>query len=183
MKDIYTEALIFANEAHKNQNRKGTKIPYIIHPMNVGMKLINENATDESVIAGFLHDIYEDTTFDYEYVKNKFGQKVADIVKDCSEPNRGDSWEERKQHTIEDIQSLSFESKLVALSDKTDNLTSIYLDLLSDGEDLWNRFKRGESCQRWYYRELFNAFGKDELIVETKLYRVFKSVMIAIWGF
>ena len=54
-------AIIFASIKHQNQKRKGTNLPYIVHPMEV-MQILTENGCSENVIvAGILHDTLEDT--------------------------------------------------------------------------------------------------------------------------
>ena len=53
------DAIIFATLKHQNQKRKGTEIPYIVHPMEV-MQILTENGCSENVIvAGILHDTLE----------------------------------------------------------------------------------------------------------------------------
>ena len=54
------EAIEFAAVKHRGQVRKGTDIPYIVHPMEV-MYILTQNDCDETtVIAGLLHDTIED---------------------------------------------------------------------------------------------------------------------------
>ena len=53
-------AIEFATKAHKGQYRKGTKRPYIVHPMEVG-EIVSSMTTDEEIIsAAILHDTIED---------------------------------------------------------------------------------------------------------------------------
>ena len=53
------EAIEFAAVKHKNQVRKGTDTPYIVHPMEV-MYILAQNGCDETVVAaGLLHDTLE----------------------------------------------------------------------------------------------------------------------------
>ena len=53
-------ALKIAAKAHQGQNRKGTDVPYIFHPVAVGM-IISQYTNDEAtIVAGILHDILED---------------------------------------------------------------------------------------------------------------------------
>ena len=59
MSDNIFKAIEFAQLAHKGQYRKGTKLPYIIHPLGVMEILLRENASEEVVIAGILHDTLE----------------------------------------------------------------------------------------------------------------------------
>jgi len=58
---MISQAIEFAAGAHRGQYRKGSKIPYNIHPLNVGKILIEHGCFDEVVIAGILHDTVEDT--------------------------------------------------------------------------------------------------------------------------
>ena len=100
MKNIL-KAAEFAVRAHMKQVRKGTDIPYVVHPLGVGRILSENKCPDECIIAGILHDTLEDTDITYEDLKEEFGVEVADIVKGASEPDKSDTWENRKKHTIE----------------------------------------------------------------------------------
>ncbi len=53
------KAIEFAAQAHAGHFRKGTKIPYIIHPLAVAKILIENEYSEEIVIAGILHDTIE----------------------------------------------------------------------------------------------------------------------------
>jgi (p)ppGpp synthase/HD superfamily hydrolase len=55
------KAIEFAAKAHAGQYRKGTKIPYICHPMNVCQILASLKCSPEVMAAGILHDVLEDT--------------------------------------------------------------------------------------------------------------------------
>jgi (p)ppGpp synthase/HD superfamily hydrolase len=54
------DAIEFATRAHEGQFRKGTRIPFIIHPLSVAKLLIEREFSEEVVIAGLLHDTLED---------------------------------------------------------------------------------------------------------------------------
>lgn len=74
------EAIIFATLKHQNQKRKGTEIPYIVHPMEVMQLLSAEGLPEEIIIAGILHDTLEDTDTKPEEIEQKFGKAILDIV-------------------------------------------------------------------------------------------------------
>ena len=68
-----------AKEAHKNQTRKSGE-PYIIHPLNVAIILADLELDKETIVAGILHDVVEDTALTEENLKKEFGDDVALLV-------------------------------------------------------------------------------------------------------
>ncbi len=79
------EAIEFAAVKHRNQKRKGTDIPYIVHPMEVYGILAASGCDEETLIGGILHDTLEYTDTDIEELINLFGQTVAQLVVSESE--------------------------------------------------------------------------------------------------
>ena len=68
-----------AKEAHKEQKRKSGE-PYIIHPLNVAYILADLELDKETIIAGILHDVVEDTVMTDEDLRREFGEDVALLV-------------------------------------------------------------------------------------------------------
>jgi len=68
-----------ASKAHENQVRKSGE-PYIIHPICVGIILADLELDKESIVAGLLHDVVEDTPITIEDVAREFGDEVALLV-------------------------------------------------------------------------------------------------------
>ncbi len=68
-----------AAEAHKDQKRKSGE-PYIIHPLNVAIVLADLELDKETIVAGILHDVVEDTIMKEEDLKREFGDDVALLV-------------------------------------------------------------------------------------------------------
>lgn len=159
--DIIEKALQIASQAHNGQFRKGMKIPYITHPVAVGLILMKAGYSDELVAAGILHDTVEDTDVTIEEIEREFGPKVAEIVAGCSEPDKSLSWEKRKEHTIEFLKMASSDIRAVACADKLHNIRSIIHDYEQNGEAVWSRFKRGKEQQGWYYTNIVESLGKQ----------------------
>ena len=96
------------------------------------------------VVAGILHDTVEDTSLTLDYIREKFGSGVAQIVQGCSEPDKSLPWEQRKQHTVEFLKTASLEVRAVTCADKLHNLLTIIADYELVGDNVWDRFSRGE---------------------------------------
>ena len=68
-----------ARDFHKDQKRKSGE-PYIIHPLHVAIILAKLELDKESIIAGILHDVVEDTVMTLDELKDIFGEEVALLV-------------------------------------------------------------------------------------------------------
>ncbi len=160
MDDILFEAIEFAVHAHRGHFRKGTRIPYIFHPLNVGRRLLELGCSSVVVVAGILHDTLEDTPTTFEDIRTRFGEDVANLVSFVSEPDKSDTWENRKKHTLMSLESASEEVLLIAVADKLDNIQSIQRALEWEGDAVWSRFNRPKEAQAWYYYNLVDVFQR-----------------------
>ena len=152
------KAIEFAVNAHKGQYRKGTKIPYIIHPIGVARILIDYGCSEEVITAGILHDTVEDTHISLQDIKREFGEKTEKLVEGASELDKSDTWENRKQSTIDKIKDATEELLMVECADKLDNIRAIRSDCAKYGDIMWQRFRKPKEKQKWYYESLANAF-------------------------
>ncbi|MGY3665254.1 MAG: RelA/SpoT family protein [Roseburia sp. 1XD42-69] len=73
------KAYRIADEAHKNQVRKSGEA-YIIHPLCVAIILAELELDKETIVAGLLHDVVEDTVMTEEEIAQEFGDEVALLV-------------------------------------------------------------------------------------------------------
>jgi (p)ppGpp synthase/HD superfamily hydrolase len=158
LSDAVFEAIEFAARAHRHQHRKGTGVPYIIHPLGVAHILIDHDLPEDLVIAGILHDTVEDTDVTLDQIAERFGGRVAKLVAGASEPDKSDSWENRKRDTIEYLRTAPEDVALVACADKLDNIRSIRRDYARLGDRVWDHFKRKREQQCWYFRNLAEVF-------------------------
>lgn len=156
------KAIIYATEKHEGQKRKGTDIPYIVHPMEVMQILTECHCNDDVIIAGILHDTLEDTKTSPADIENKFGLAVLKLVQSESE-DKSKTWKERKQTTIDQLKTASAETRIICFADKLSNLRSMKRDLDAIGAQLWDRFNAGVSSIKWYYSTLGEIFKKIEI--------------------
>ena len=76
---LIEKAYNVASKAHEGQVRKSGE-PYIIHPLCVGIILAELEMDQETIAAGLLHDVVEDTIFTVDELKDLFGEDVALLV-------------------------------------------------------------------------------------------------------
>ena len=73
------QAYRLAEEKHQDQKRSSGE-PYIIHPLSVAAILVGLGMDSESVMAGLLHDVVEDTDCTIEEIQKTFGKEVALLI-------------------------------------------------------------------------------------------------------
>ena len=156
------EAVEFATKVHSGQFRKGTKKPYIVHPIEAA-DIVTLITTDEEMIcAALLHDTIEDGDGVTEkIIREKFGDRVAFLVAQESE-DKSKSWIERKQATIDRLKNAPKDVKILTLADKLSNMRAIHIDYLLTGEDVWNRFRmKSKDALGWYYKNILGALESE----------------------
>ena len=77
--DLINRAYSIAEDMHNGQLRKSGE-PYIIHPIEVARILAELGMDDETLVAGLLHDVIEDTPYTKEQLKAEFGEEVLLLV-------------------------------------------------------------------------------------------------------
>lgn len=155
MIDLVDRAIGFAARAHQRQQRKIGDVPYIAHPVAVGMILLRMGCDETIVAAGLLHDTVEDTAVTIEEIRQLFGAEVGDIVAGCTEPpKKRNRWETRKLYMIESLRDAPLAVKLVSAADKYHNLSHTRYNERLHGPVVWKKFGRGKEEQAWYYRSV-----------------------------
>ena len=90
------EVIHFIFKAFKNQRRVKEDIETVCHSIMVGTMLKNENCDFNTVLIGYLHDVIEDTEYDYDYLKVLYGKDIADGVLMVSEDKSIKDFKRRK---------------------------------------------------------------------------------------
>jgi (p)ppGpp synthase/HD superfamily hydrolase len=163
--DRFLEAVHYAAEAHKDQTRRGTTVPYLAHLMAVASIVLDDGGSEDEAIAALLHDAAEDQggRARLEDIRRRFGAVVARIVEACT-----DSWEtpkepwiERKRRYVEHAKHLDAAALRVSAADKVHNAYAILRDLRTHGEQVWKRFSAAPDDIIWYYKSLVHAFRES----------------------
>lgn len=168
MGKVLDQAISFATEAHKGQLRKGSEIPYILHPLEVAAIVGTMTGDDEILAAAVLHDVVEDTDTTIGQIEALFGRRIAGLVAAESEDKREDlpaeaTWKIRKQETLDHLRTAPIEVKMITLGDKLSNIRSVYRDYMAIGDALWQRFHQKDKRQHhWYYSGIADRLAELE---------------------
>ena len=184
--ELVSEAVVFAAKAHDGMRRKKSEAPYILHPMEAAV-IVGTMTDDQNLIAAAaLHDVVEDAGITLEEIKEKFGQRVWELVRSETEDKREDlppaqTWRIRKEESLavlknaEDIAVL-----MVWLGDKLANMRSIYRDFKVEGVAMWQRFnQKNVNEQAWYYRSIVNL---TERLSDTSAWLEYKTLTELVFG-
>lgn len=179
--ELITKATIFAAKAHDGARRKGSGMPYILHPMEAASIVSTMTRRSDLIVAALLHDVLEDTPVTYEELKTEFGSTIADIVQMETE-DKSKTWHERKGRTISQLPLHDDGIKMVTLGDKLSNMRATWHDYQRIGDQVWERFRvTDKRLHAWYYRGLLEGFESLRGIAafeefETLVHKVFQDV-------
>ena len=190
---IMVRAFSFAYKVHKGKYRKGSKIPYIVHPLDVASVLMKNEASEEVVVAGLLHDVVEDAGVELQQVEKLFGKEVKKLVKGASEPEeyrremssaeRRRTWKARKSNTVNKIKDAVYDLKLLSCADKLSNIRDMINDYNEIGDNLWNKLNATKEQQSWYYNSMLEAYTTSpNSLVGLPLYNQFKEAVQQLYG-
>jgi (p)ppGpp synthase/HD superfamily hydrolase len=152
-------ALALAASAHRHQERKGSSVPYIMHPVHTAMILLKHGFPEEVVVAGVLHDVVEDTEVTLSQIEAEFGAEVARLVDAVSERKREEGgpllpWRQRKSERIEHLREADHHVAALKSADALHNVFAMVRDIEVHGPSAWQRFRGSQADQLWYYTTL-----------------------------
>ncbi len=127
--ELIAHAYDVAEEMHRGQIRKSGE-PYLIHPMAVAEILADLGMDEETIVAGLLHDVVEDTSYTEEEMIVDFGNDVAMLVDGVTKlaSLKFESKEERQAENLRKMflaMSKDIRVLIIKLSDRLHNLRTI----------------------------------------------------------
>ncbi len=113
--ELLLRAYVLAAYAHRNQMRESGE-PYVLHPIAVTTILADLNMDADTLAAGLLHDVAEDTDFDVSYIYEHFGQNVGSLVDGVTKLKRINEMSNAQQG-IADAKAESLRKMFLAMVD------------------------------------------------------------------
>lgn len=127
--DVISKAYDVAEEMHRNQLRKSGE-EYLIHPLAVAVILAELGMDSETIAAGLLHDVIEDTSYTVEDMTKDFGTEVTELVDGVTKLSalKFESKEERQAENLRKMflaMSKDIRVLIIKLADRLHNLRTI----------------------------------------------------------
>ncbi|RKO66674.1 RelA/SpoT family protein [Desulfofundulus salinus] len=126
---LLSKAYRFAEQAHRDQKRISGE-PFITHPVAVAHILANLEMDLQTLVAGLLHDVVEDTSVTLEEIKTTFGDEVALLVDGVTKLSRLE-YRSKEEHQAENLRKMFLAMAqdirviLIKLADRLHNLRTL----------------------------------------------------------
>lgn len=124
------KAYNFAKKSHGDQKRKSGE-PYIIHPIHTALILADLELDKESIMAGLLHDVMEDTAATREIMIKEFGEEVTDMVDGVTKLTKLDYDVDKVEEQAENLRKMFLAMAkdirviLIKLADRLHNMRTL----------------------------------------------------------
>ena len=134
-----------------------------------------------------LSDVVEDTPHELSEIRDKFGDRVAELVSAETEDKRSHlspekTWRIRKEETLAHLrQTKDRDVQILWLGDKLSNARSILNAYMQFGDEVWKAFnEKDKNKQRWYYESIADALSKD--FGDTGVFMEYRQIIAFIFG-
>ena len=131
--EIILKAFNYAEKAHQGQKRSSGE-PYIIHPLEVALILLELGLDPDTIAAGLLHDVVEDTGSALQEVEDEFGPEIAKLVDGVTKLSRLE-YKTKEEQQVENLRKMfvamakDIRVIIIKLSDRLHNLRTLeYVD-------------------------------------------------------
>lgn len=125
---MLSKAILFATSCHRGQQRRGNKLPYIVHPMAVASnvrKYVTGDKLETLMVAALLHDVVEDCGVELKRIENEFNTEVESIVSELTSDPAQIALVGKTKYLQEKMLHMSDNALTVKLCDRLDNLQDL----------------------------------------------------------
>jgi len=163
LKENVIKAYQYAKEAHKDQTRKFSGLPYFSHPKGVARIVKECCEIEHMIIAALLHDVVEDTNITMEDIIEEFGSGIASIVEELTSDSVKQKEQGKKHYLLNKIVNMSKEARIIKLADRLHNILYLQGDIVPLTFVKNKRYSRGRdrviSNRSYTYREDKSCVG------------------------
>jgi len=135
-------ALAYAEEHHAGQRRKVDGTPFITHPIEVGLLLLDAGASDHVIAAGVLHDTIEKTGADSADLRRRFGPRTAALVAAVTEDEHIHGYAARKAALRSQAEAAGRDAMLVFAADKVSKVRELPVERPGSGAQTVSRTRK-----------------------------------------
>ncbi|MFN8163619.1 MAG: HD domain-containing protein [Solirubrobacterales bacterium] len=140
--ELIRNALEMADRAHSGQTRNGSGgIAYIHHPVAVAELLAERGYGEDVLSAALLHDVVEDSEITVEELRERFGERVAELVDALSDDETIEPYHERKDEHRRRVSEAGAEALAIYAADKLTNVGTLRRTYADQGEAVAEEFK------------------------------------------
>ena len=171
----------FATRAHAGVPRKGTKFPYVVHPLEVARIIARYYpAKEDLVIAALLHDTIEDTSVTAAQITTLFGAQVSALVLGVTSA-RGANWRATRSATLAKLAVASPDIVRLKVADSLSNVRSLRRDIAKNGAaTTYRKFAASSPADiAWYHSNICELaarrLGPEPMVTEHR------DIIAALW--
>ena len=154
--ELLNNAISFAVEKHKNGLRKGTKMPYIVHPLEVMHNLMLMGADKNLMAAGVLHDTVEDTDATLEEIGAKDKETLLVLNKIDKASN----------DQLQNIKDAANDEKIIEISAKQKLNLNELLEIIE--ENLPYKFIKGKFLVPYTNGDIVSLFHRNGRVISEE---------------
>jgi guanosine-3',5'-bis(diphosphate) 3'-pyrophosphohydrolase len=150
--NLVEQAIVKALELHHGQTRKtDERIPYIVHPLEVGLIIARYSTAPELIAAAILHDTVEDCDYKLDDLEQAFGKEVRNMVAALSEDKTIGNWVDRKNENLARLRKYN-DAYVIKAADALANMRSLVDALKELGPGVWNHFNATKAKKLEYFK-------------------------------
>lgn len=173
--DAVNHALAFAAKHHDRQVWKGgARLPYFTQPANVAVILSKYDCDDDTIVAGILYDVVNDSVRDgftremlQERIGEKFGSDVLSALLSVTQRKVDDdgielSTDERREDLLQRLDQAPDSARWVTAAHQVHSANSLLADLRRtvDRNAVWSRASGGRAATVKWYRDVYDRLAE-----------------------
>lgn len=140
--NVVRDAYELLSEKHSGQRQKVNGRPYLEHPVSVAADVSQAGFDPELIAAALLHDIVENSDVSVGQVRERFGDRVGELVEAMTDTAEVEPYERRKALHRERIVNAGPDAAVIFAADKLSNVRALREAYANDGEAVASRFKQ-----------------------------------------